>query len=137
MRHIELLKKYNLKATPQRICIIKVLDKHEHPNIDELFLELKEFYPTISLATIYKNLNSMIEVGMVVDIKIPGQKSRYDIFEYPHIHVVCQNCGKVFDVDIKGVKICEYQEDLSKTINYNIEKLNIIASVKNCNFCEE
>lgn len=136
MKHIELLKKYSLKATPQRICILKVLDKHEHPTIDELFSELKEFYPTISLATVYKNLNSMIEAGMVIDIKIAGQKSRYDIFEYPHIHMICQDCGKVFDIDINGEKLKEYKQNLSKFMNQNIEKLNILASVKGCEFCE-
>ena len=72
MSHVELLKTCGLKATPQRLCILKVLDRHEHPSIEALYEGIKEDYPSISLATVYKNLNTLLDEGVVVEVNAPN-----------------------------------------------------------------
>lgn len=135
MDYIELLKQVNLKATPQRLCVLKILDKHTHPTIDELYLEIKKDYPSISLATVYKNLNTLIDEKLVVEVNTPNQKAKYDIYEQPHIHVVCSVCGMVEDVNCDDAKLIEYQEHLEKKVGNIIDRLNIVATVKGCKNC--
>lgn len=135
MQHIQLLKDNNLKATPQRLCVLKILEKHTHPNIDELYEEMKELYPSISLATVYKNLNTLIEKGVVVEVPNSGDKSRFDIYHKPHIHVICEKCGKVYDYHNEISKINEYQEMLEKSIGNTLKKLSIVATIPDCKSC--
>ena len=135
MTHVDLLKNCGLKATPQRLCILKVLDRHEHPNIDTLYEGIKEDYPSISLATVYKNLNRLLDEGVVVEVNTPNQKSRYDIYEKPHMHVVCEKCGNVSDAFMDDVFLESVRQNIDKKIKNLTRKLNITATVEDCEFC--
>ncbi len=97
MELLQMLKKHELKATPQRLCVLKILKRHEHPNIDELYTEIKKEYPSISLATVYKNLNTLQEQGLVVEINVLNQKTCYDIYEEEHI-LLHRYRNKFFDL---------------------------------------
>ena len=135
MHYMELLKERGLKATPQRISVLKILDKHTHPTIDELYEEICIENPSVSLATVYKNLNMLKDEGLVVEVNTPNQKAKYDIFSHPHIHIVCENCGFVEDYEI-----CEalsgYKDDLEKRLGNFIEKMNVLVTVKKCKNCK-
>ncbi|AQW86651.1 peroxide stress transcriptional regulator PerR [Campylobacter pinnipediorum subsp. caledonicus] len=135
MQHVSLLKRFGLKVTPQRLSVLKVLDKHTHPTIDELYEEIKKENPSVSLATVYKNLNTLKDEGLVVEVNIINQKPRYDIYEHPHIHVVCDNCGYVQDVSYDDAELNKYQENLEKNLGNIIERLNLVANVKTCKKC--
>ena len=69
IKYENLLRGYSLKVTPQRIAIVEDLYKNGHMSINELYKSVKERFSTISLATIYKNINSMIDVSFVKEIK--------------------------------------------------------------------
>ena len=56
MNYIALLKDNNLKVTPQRLTIVEELYVNGHMNIDQVYKSLQEKFPSISLATIYKNI---------------------------------------------------------------------------------
>ena len=119
---MELLKNRGLKATPQRLSVLKILDSHTHPTIDELYEE------------VYKNLNMLKDEGLVVEVNMPNQKVRYDIFSRPHIHVVCESCGRVEDYDFCEA-LSEYKENLERKLGNLIEKMNVLVTVKNCKNC--
>ena len=68
-----------------------------HMTADQVFSELKRTYPTISLATIYNNLNKLCAAGLVRRIPIEGSPDRYDRVAR-HDHVVCRRCGALTDV---------------------------------------
>ena len=129
MELLNLLKEHDLKATPQRLCVLKILKKHEHPNIDELYEQIRAEYPTISLATVYKNLSVLEKQGLVVEVNVPNQKSYYDIYEEPHIHIVCSNCGHIQDLNFKDTHSLDYQEGLEKKLGNIIDRLAVTASV--------
>ncbi|EAJ5902438.1 peroxide-responsive transcriptional repressor PerR, partial [Campylobacter jejuni] len=107
----------------------------EHPNIDELYTEIKKEYPSISLATVYKNLNTLQEQGLVVEINVLNQKTCYDIYEEEHIHVVCAKCGGIEDLSFKDAKLYEYQEHLEKKIGNLVNHLSVCAYVDSCKKC--
>jgi len=96
----QLLKKYDLKATPQRVIFLKELEDAGHLSIEELEKRIKKTIPTISTATVYKNINAMVEKGLLSEVKIPNGKNRYEITKGPHAHFVCENCGEIIDLHI-------------------------------------
>lgn len=107
-----LLHKNNLKITPQRIAILKEIAALGHATIDEIYDKIKILYPSISLATIYKNIISLQEVAMIYELKLPNQKQRYEIIKNPHIHLVCNACGTIKDMDISTqemIRTCAHQ----------------------------
>ena len=95
-----LLHENNLKITPQRIAILNEIAELGHATIDEIYEKIKTLYPSISLATIYKNIISLQEVAMIAELKLPNQKQRYEIVKSPHIHLVCNVCGMIVDMDM-------------------------------------
>ncbi|QCD53269.1 Fur family transcriptional regulator [Campylobacter sp. RM16192] len=137
MNYINLLKERGLKATPQRISVLKILDRHMHPTIDELYEEILAENPSVSLATVYKNLNTLKDEGLVVEVNMPNQKAKYDIFEHPHIHVVCEGCGEVSDMSYNDALLDEYKENLEKKLGNFVEKLNVLVTVKSCKHCNK
>ncbi|EFV4797937.1 peroxide-responsive transcriptional repressor PerR, partial [Campylobacter coli] len=132
MELLQILKKHELKATPQRLCVLKILKRHEHPNIEELYEEIKKEYPSISLATVYKNLNTLQEQGLVVEINVANQKTCYDIYEERHIHIICNKCGNIEDMSFQDAELDEYQEKLEKKMGNIIDHLAVCAHVSTC-----
>ncbi|MBN2824114.1 MAG: transcriptional repressor [Campylobacterales bacterium] len=92
-----LLKTHGLKSTFQRVSIIKAIDKAGHIGIDEIYKEIAAYHPSISLATVYKNILTMKELGLVVEVPIANTKSKYELIKDDHIHFICQSCGSVKD----------------------------------------
>ncbi len=130
-----LLKNANLKNTPQRLCLLQVLSKHTHPTIDEIYEQVRAIYPSISLATVYKNLSVLIEANLVVEVSVSGKKSRYDIFERPHIHAVCNGCGAVTDLFEEDADLACYQSGLESKLGAKIGTINIVALLNSCKEC--
>ena len=123
--YTDMLRHYNLKATPQRLVIIESIDKYGHINIDRLYDEVKTKFSSISLATIYKNINSMISNLLLLEVKIPNEKSVYEIVKEQHSHLVCTNCGKVIDIKIDTNRIVEC---ISNDYKFTIDKSDLIFS---------
>ncbi len=121
--NLELLKSYQLKITPQRIAIVEELASHGHLSIEDLYQGLLERFPTISLATVYKNINAMEEKEFVQEVKIPEQKSKYELTKAHHAHVVCQECKKVEDVVVSTKTILDEVKDVS---HYRINRDDLI-----------
>jgi Fur family peroxide stress response transcriptional regulator len=135
MKFLELLKQRGLKATPQRVAVLRELDKKTHPTMEEMYSGIKESNPTISLATVYKNVNLLKEQGVVIEINVPNGKMRYDYLSRPHIHLVCKNCGCVEDLDYDE-NLFNFQTSLEKSKNVVIDRLDVVASVESCRFCK-
>ncbi len=112
-KSIENLKKSGLKITPQRVAIVEFLSEYGHLSISKMYELVKEKFPSISLATIYKNVNAMIDNGFLKEVKIIGQDSRYELNYGEHSHVVCKECGKVVDIDIDTQTLFKEAEEKS------------------------
>ena len=84
--------------TKQRQLILEaVRATNSHPNADELFQMIRRKLPTISLATVYRNLNFLSEIGEIRKLAMPGMPDRFDWRMDPHDHMVCDTCGQVVD----------------------------------------
>jgi len=115
----KLLKEFNLKVTPQRIAIVDELYYKGHLNIDDLYSSMLNKFPSISLATIYKNVNSMVEKFFISEVKIPNSKSVYELIKEEHSHLVCENCNKIEDIVIDTSSVLEKLKSQSDfSVNY-------------------
>ena len=84
--------------TKQRQLILEaVRATNSHPTADELFQMIRRKLPTISLATVYRNLNFLSEIGEIRKLAMPGMPDRFDWRMDPHDHMVCDTCGQVVD----------------------------------------
>ncbi len=98
--YIRLLKENDLKATIQRTSILKSIDQAGHFNIDEIYEDVKELHPTLSLATIYKNIILMQQHNVIVEVPMNGEKSKFELKKEDHMHLICQACGEIRDTEI-------------------------------------
>ncbi len=99
MNFTDNLKEHDLKITPQRIAILEEIEAEGHIDVEKLYEILRMSFPSISLATVYKNVSQMQELGLLEVIKVPNQKLQYEISKEAHIHLACNRCGAVVDMD--------------------------------------
>lgn len=74
-----------------------VLGSDRHPTAEMVYQWLKPANPSLSLGTVYRNLNLLSEEGILVRMPFPVE--RYDAVTRPHSHFRCRGCGQVFDFD--------------------------------------
>jgi len=112
----ELLRGNGFKVTPQRLAVYEVLSKtKEHPNAEMIFNSLQATYPTMSLATVYKTIDILNEIGLVQILNAGEDSFRYDADMSDHAHVRCTQCGRVDDVfDIDAAKVSREVESRTR-----------------------
>ena len=118
-----LLKTYNLKVTPQRISILKILYKGGHFNGEQIYNELKKTEPSISLSTVYNTLNSLTKVGILNSFEINGV-SWYEMKKNLHINVYCEDTNQI--IDINDINLQTLYNELEK-LGILVKNLNIVA----------
>ncbi len=125
MNYEQLLRKSDLKVTPQRLGILSLMHDMGHVSIEDLYEKIQKQFSSISLATLYKNVNAMLEKAIVKEVKVPHQKSRYEITKAPHAHIMCEQCGRFEDiaVDMGHVVTC-----IDGIIDFDVKETNLIFS---------
>ena len=103
--YVDILKSSGLKATLQRLSILEIIDMQGHIKIDDLYQEMHKTHPTLSLATVYKNILTMIDKSVILEVPIIGKKSYYELKKLDHIHLICNSCNSINDIDIDSSKI--------------------------------
>lgn len=118
------LKLKGIRITPQRQAILQyMLASHLHPTVEEIYRDLLPEHPGMSLATVYNNLRTFVNEGLVKELKISGSISRYDFIAYDHHHVVCENCGEIADFDFSEIK--QIQQAVQAQTGYLIYHTNL------------
>ncbi len=96
-----IFKEKKLKLTPQRLAVYQYLMRtKEHPSAEAIYKALQPVYPTMSLATVYKALKTLVEVGLVQEINVGEGNFRYDATVIDHAHIQCLKCGRVDDLEV-------------------------------------
>lgn len=100
MEHLtSLLKSKHLKVTPQRLAIFNVLfNTAEHPNAEIIYKALHATHPTMSLATVYKTLDTLKKSDLIQELNVGEDSFRYDATVMSHPHMICTTCHKVSDL---------------------------------------
>ena len=100
------LKQRDFRITPQRLAVLRILaSSNGHPSVDKIFEQVKRDFPTTSLATVYKTVTLLKELGEVLELGFPDGSNRYDGNKpYPHPHMVCLKCRKISDPDLQSLE---------------------------------
>ena len=123
-----LLEDSNLKITPQRLAILKELENKGHASVDEIYETIKEMFPSISLATIYKNINSLKAENIISEVCL-HQKPKYELQKSPHAHFICKKCGKVEDISFDEI----LNKEIERKYPNSEKELYIYGICKECN----
>lgn len=104
--------------TKQRELLLEAIRSTEtHPTADELFQLVRCALPAISLATVYRNLNYMVEERLVRRITVPGMPDRFDRCLEAHDHMVCDRCGGIFDFSLPFDLGAEIERSIGGPVN--------------------
>lgn len=100
----------------QKMMIQNTLMKLDHPTAAEIYEDIRKEYPNISLGTVYRNLGNMADSGEILRISLGNAPDRFDINNNEHMHVICTQCGRVFDAENQQIeelfeKIDEFVEE--------------------------
>lgn len=122
-----------MKYSKQREYILQsVLHAPGHPTADEIFGEIREQLPRISLGTVYRNLNQLAQAGLIRRISVPGASDRFDRPCFPHCHLVCQVCGQVQDLPLQYVQGTSSLIQRETGFSISGEELTIAGICKTC-----
>jgi Fur family peroxide stress response transcriptional regulator len=95
---IKALRARGYKATPQRIAICRfALYSREHPTAQRIYSEVKKAYTTVSLATVYNTIQILKDIGLLQEVSLSRDETRFDPNMEPHAHLVCLRCNSVTD----------------------------------------
>jgi Fur family peroxide stress response transcriptional regulator len=98
---IKYLQSAGAKITSTRVAILKSLEnRHDHPSAEQLFMELKPDYPTLSIATVYSTAQLLSKGLLLRILSIDEKKVYFDPEVDFHGHFMCRNCKKVFDLPL-------------------------------------
>lgn len=126
MKHKRLLlQQHHLKATPQRLAIMELMQHAGHISIEDLYSAIRKQFNTISLATLYKNIHTLLGVNLIREVKVPGQKSKYETEKMPHAHIMCKMCGELKDISFDPASVIQ---EAIETSSYQADDVSIIIS---------
>ncbi len=99
------------RNTRQRKAILNYLrNTRSHPTADAIYDEVRRIIPDISMGTVYRNLKVLHEMGLIRELNLNGEISRYEFACAGHYHFRCNICGQVIDID----------EPMHEELNHNV-----------------
>ncbi len=111
----ETLKRNGLRPTKQRSCVYQVImEKRDHPTADDILLRVKEKLPTISFATVYNCLETLVGCGLVKQVNLDRSPARYCPNLQPHAHFKCLESGEIHDLPISEENLAHLKSILPK-----------------------
>lgn len=135
----EVLKDKGYKLTPQRRAILNSIIENNgnHLTVEELYEKVKEDCPEIGLATVYRTVQLLEEVGFICKLDFDEGCSRYELVneneEHHHHHLICNICGKV--IEVEGDLLGELEKNIEdnyefKVLNHNVKFYGICKDCK-------
>jgi len=98
---IAALKEHDFRLTPQRVELVRLIASSEgHPSAAQLYDRIKQQFPTISQATVYKTLALLKDLGQVLEIGLRDDNHYDGNRPQPHPHLICIKCNKIVDAEL-------------------------------------
>lgn len=137
----KLLKENGLKITIQRIAILEVLEngQDQHFTAEEIYDKVKQDYPDIGLATVYRTIQALAERKIIEKLNLDDGYVRYEISKknkadnlHHHHHLICLNCGAV--LSFKDDLLEELEERIYKTKGFRVldHEVKLFGYCENC-----
>ncbi|MBR9985809.1 MAG: transcriptional repressor [Desulfosarcina sp.] len=113
---IETCRRHQLKITPQRVGIYRILiQSKRHPTADLVYRAVKKEFPNISFDTVNRALSTFAEIGVVEVVETFGGPKRFDPDIKDHHHLHCMACGRIIDFEYEGYARLEVPKAIAST----------------------
>lgn len=132
------LKDRGYKLTPQRRAVLNVIIKNEgkHLTTEEIYDLVKADCPEIGLATVYRTLQLLEELNVILKLSLDDGKNRYELIhteeDHHHHHLICAVCGSVTEVEGDLLEILE--KEIEKKYNFRITN-HVLKFFGTCSEC--
>ena len=129
----ELCRQRDLAVTHQRITIYEALSSMPgHPSPEQVYECVRQQIPSISLATVYKTINTFIETGIVHEASLHHGSIRLDSNLELHHHVVCTKCKAIFDLEPEAIGPVLMQGTLPDGFRVQRLSIEVLGLCKRC-----
>lgn len=113
-----------MPVTVQRRAIFStVLERRDHPTVDQVFAQVKDRIPGVSRTTVYRTLETLVKIGLIRRTHHFAASVRFDGNMEQHHHLVCTGCGKVIDFQDSRVTLAvpaETRRDGFTLLDYSV-----------------
>jgi Fur family peroxide stress response transcriptional regulator len=129
----ELSRRAGLPLTHQRQVIYDTLMAMPgHPSPEEVYAKVRRRIPSISLATVYKNLNRFLKAGLLQEMSVHHGSLRVEVNDHPHHHLVCASCKKIEDIDSEQIGPLQVRGRLPKGFAVQRFSVDVIGLCARC-----
>ena len=122
-----------MKFTNQRAVILDFLKGNlNHPTVEEIYDKVKKTLPRITKATVYKNLETLVNNGYLKEVNMKGV-SRFEAKINPHHHIICKTCDKI--IDFESDELIKYSLEIindHKDFTINSAETTFFGTCKAC-----
>ena len=112
----------------RRIILDHIRSLKTHPTADDIYPNLKKAIPSISLGSLYRNLDVLAREGMISKLEEFGEPKRYDGNTDEHLHFQCVKCGAVLDYE--SDKVCEIRKQILSVLKSESSVHSISIKIK-------
>jgi Fur family peroxide stress response transcriptional regulator len=129
----ERCQRHGLAYTHQRQVIYQaLLAAHDHPTPEAIYDIVREEIPSISLGTVYKNIKTFVEAGMLGEVSLHHGSLRLDANLHAHHHLVCRVCRSILDLNESDFEAPRYTGKLPKGFRVERRNMEIIGMCASC-----
>lgn len=130
---VSALRSHGYRLTPQRLGIVGILgEDRTHPTVEQVFRQVQRDFPTTSLATVYKTIDTLKEMGEVMELEFSDGGRRYDGTHItPHAHLICRQCDAIQDYDVQLERLRKKAET-SSSYTLSDTRLDFYGLCANC-----
>ena len=109
------------RSSHQRELVHQIIQaSHDHPTALSVFERARRRMPTISLGTVYRNLQLLVEQGVLLERKIGNKPARYEAGRQRHYHICCIQCGTLEDLAVPYQKALDRR--VERMVRYRLQE---------------
>lgn len=109
-----------------------VQNTKSHPTAEWVYDKVRQDLPTISLGTIYRNLNYLVDKGAIREVILDDNVTRYDGNYEQHFHCICEKCGTIYDVELDTNSVIAQISRQISDFSVQSHKLEIYGICQKC-----
>jgi Fur family peroxide stress response transcriptional regulator len=122
------------RMTPQRLGVLRALvGVNAHPSAEEVHAQVRLDAPMTSLATVYKTLETLRDLGEAREMALGDGRRRYDAVRPGfHPHAVCTRCGRIEDVDLAGLDVLPARAAQASGFRVRAQRVEFYGLCRSC-----